>query len=111
MSRSPLDALLRRRAEDRRRTAAARARKALDWLAGQGVEAAVIGSLARGGFKDHSDVDVLVLSCPPDRRYTLETGVEAVMEDLPFDLIYLDEVREPYRARMLAEAVRAPDFR
>lgn len=111
MAESRLDALLRRRTEERRTTAILRARSALDWLSQQGVEAAVIGSLARGGFKDHSDVDFLVLSCPPHLRYALETGVEAVMEDLPFDLVYLDEVKAPHRTRMLEEAVLAPDLR
>jgi len=111
MPKTLLTALLERRTEERRRLAAARAAKALDWLRGQGVEAAVIGSLARGGFRDHSDVDFLVLSCPPELRYALEGGVEACMEDLPFDVVYLDELREPFRQRALAEAVRAPDLR
>lgn len=111
MAKTRLTALLERRAEDRRRLACVRARAALEWLTGQGVEAAVIGSLARGPFRDHSDVDFLVLSCPRALRYALEGGVEACMEGLPFDVVYLDELREPFRQRALAEAVHAPDLR
>lgn len=107
---SRMAALVERRTAERRRLALARARVVLDWLAGLGVEAAVVGSLARGTFRDHSDVDFLVLSCPPDLRYAVEGGVEDRMEDLPFDVLYLDELREPFRQRVLTEARRASDL-
>ncbi len=111
MARSRLDALMTARAASRRRTAVERARAALDWLAAEGVEAAVVGSLARGTFREHSDVDVLILACPPHRKYTLETGVERHMGDLPFDVLYLDELPPPLRDRAEREAVRASDLR
>jgi len=110
MARTRMTALLERRAEERRRLAVARARAALDWLARQGVEAAVVGSLARGTFRGHSDVDILVMACPQHLKYAIEGGVEDRMEGLPFDVLYLDELREPDRAKVLADATSAADL-
>lgn len=105
-----LDALMARQTEARRTRAVAAARAVLAWLAEDGVEARVIGSLARGTFKRHSDVDVLVLSCPPDRRYRIEAGVEERMGGLPFDVVYLDEVEPAQAERLQREAVDASDL-
>ena len=48
--------------------------------------------------------DSLILTCPPELKYRLEAEVEDLMEGLPFDCIYLDEVRPDRRARLLEEA-------
>ena len=103
-----LDRLMARQTAERARTAAARARRVLDQLRQRGVEAKLVGSLARGSFMAHSDVDFLIVSCPHELKYALEAGIEDVMLELPFDCIYLDEVRPPYRDRLLAEARDAP---
>ena len=74
----------------------------LQRLRSRGVRAGVIGSLAAGRFGLHSDVDFIVLECPAQLRYRIETEVEAHMQGIPFDVAYADEMREPWRARALA---------
>lgn len=70
----------------------------------------MVGSLARATFAGPSDVDLLVVSCPPEWRYRLESVVEDAVGDPPFDVIYLDEVPAPRRETLLAEARRASDL-
>ena len=110
MAESALDALLARDAEERCRDALHRASLALDALAGLGIEARLVGSLARGGFARHSDIDILILACPPDWRYRLECVVEDDVGGFPFDVIYLDEVKPHRRERLIMEARDAPDL-
>jgi predicted nucleotidyltransferase len=74
------------------------------------VRVLVFGSLARGDFDPHSDVDLLVVDCPPDRRYAIEGRVEDLMGGLPFDVCYLDELRPDRAAAALAEAIDASDL-
>jgi predicted nucleotidyltransferase len=99
-----LEALLRRSTDQRRRHAVAAARRAMERLSDLGVEVRVIGSLAAGGFKAHSDVDLLVVRCPPELRYAIEGVVEDEMGGLPFDVVYLDEISPPDRMALLEEA-------
>lgn len=87
------------------------ARRAVAALRERGVEAKVVGSLARGDFLRHSDIDLLVTACPPVLRYGIEGMVEEAVEGRPFDVVYLDEVAPERRARLLAEAVDASDLR
>lgn len=97
--------------EARRARAIDGARAALAMLRGLGVTARVTGSLARGGFGLHSDVDLLVTACPRELKYAIEGAVEDALEGLPFDVIYLDECR-PWRAeRFLDGAVDASELR
>jgi predicted nucleotidyltransferase len=103
--------LARRRLADRRRAAAVEAaRRAVAVLAARGVRALVFGSLARGDFAPHSDVDLLVVHCPEGLHYRIEAAVEDVMAGLPFDVVYLDELPEPARAEALEEAMDAADL-
>ena len=55
----------------------------------------VFGSLARGDFRDHSDIDFLV-SGPVDQhvRVAVETTVARELggTELPYDIIYLDDL-------------------
>jgi predicted nucleotidyltransferase len=97
-------ALTARRTAERERLAWARAALVIERLGALGIEARVVGSLARGDFRLHSDVDFLILACPPELKYRIEALVEDLMEGLPFDCIYLDEVRPERRARLLEEA-------
>jgi predicted nucleotidyltransferase len=99
---------LSRRAGARARAAWARAATVLARLAELGVEAKVVGSLARGDFAAHSDVDFLVVSCPRSLKYRIEAEVEDLMGGLPFQCLYLDEARPAYRDELLAEARDAP---
>ena len=100
-------------ADTRAREARARvlAARALRRLAERGVEARVIGSLARGDFLLHSDVDLLVLRCPAELRYGIEGLVEETLEGLPFDVVYLDELAPTRRAVLEREGLRTSDLR
>lgn len=100
--------ILERQVTVRRRMALAKARLTLDRLAAEGFEARLIGSLARGTFKAHSDVAFLIQNCPADRKYTIEGLVEELMAPLPFSVIDLDEVDPARRAVLLRESRDAP---
>jgi predicted nucleotidyltransferase len=106
-----LDALREARRLARERTALAAAAAVLRRLRGRGVRVGVFGSLAKGRFGLHSDVDFLVLDCPPALRYRIETDVEACMQGIPFDVAYADEMREPWRSRALATMRDEPAVR
>jgi predicted nucleotidyltransferase len=97
-----LDALREARRRARERAARASALSVLRHLRTRGVRAGVFGSLATGRFGLHSDVDFIVLECPPSLRYRIETDVEERMQGIPFDVAYADEMREPWRSRALA---------
>ncbi len=101
---------LYRKARDRLTTARRRAllraaRAAVAALAAHDVRALVFGSPARGDGGAHSDLDLLVVDCPDGWRYRIETLVEAAAAGLPFDVVYADELAEPWRSAALAEAV------
>jgi len=98
-----LDALRETRRRARERAARAAALDVLRRLRARGVRAGVFGSLATGRFGLHSDVDFIVLECPPALRYRIETDIEDRMQGIPFDVAYADEMREPWRSRALAE--------
>ncbi len=108
---SRLDALLDRDAAERRALALSAARRASAALSRLGIDARVVGSLARSSFAGHSDIDLLILSCPPAWRYRLESIVEDAVGGLPFDVIYLDEVPPHRRDALLAEARHASALR
>jgi predicted nucleotidyltransferase len=105
-----LDTLLAERAAVRERTARQAARGALDRLAAAGVGAGIVGSLARGRFLGHSDVDILILDAAGLDDGTIIGLVEPEMRSLPFDIIFLDRIREPERSWLVEELVRAPDL-
>jgi len=97
-----LAALREARRGARERAALAAAAAVLRRLRRRGVRAGVFGSLAEGRFGLHSDVDFMVLDCPPALRYRIETDVEDCMQGIAFDVAYADEMREPWRSRALA---------
>jgi len=98
-----LEALREARRRARERAARAAAIDVLRRLSSRGVQAGVFGSLATGRFDLHSDVDFIVTECPPGLRYSIETDVEERMHGIPFDVVYADEMREPWRSRALTE--------
>ena len=87
------------------------ARRAAAELERRGVEVVVTGSLARGAFGLHSDVDFVVVSCPRSLKYAIEAVVEDELGDIPFDVVYHDEIPERRVRRFMEGAVRAPDLR
>ncbi len=92
---------------ERRARAVAGAKAALAALTELGVSALVTGSLARGGFEAHSDVDLLVTACPRTPKYAIEGVVEDCLGGMAFDLVYLDELPGWKAARFMAGAIDA----
>ncbi|MCE5360452.1 MAG: hypothetical protein JJ714_05595 [Acidithiobacillus sp.] len=89
-----LERVLRKNAERRRAVALLRAKMVIDRLRSMGIEAEIIGSLASNGFHVKSDVDFLVKKlADPTQRYAIESMVEDVLKDIPFDVVYADELR------------------
>jgi len=86
----------RERAEARREIACTRAHLLLERLDKEGVEARVIGSLAKGLFRTHSDVDFLIRSSTvtPERRALVERVVASCMRGsgIPYDLVYASDI-------------------
>lgn len=97
--------------EEYRHLAITRARAAVSALARVGVSARVTGSLARGRFGIHSDIDFLVTSCPRSLKYAIEGIVEDALEGVPFEVIYLDEIPAWKVARFMEGAVDASELR
>ena len=87
-------AAAQRHLAERRTLARARAAAALRALRAIGVRAHTIGSLSNGRFALHSDVDLLVTRCPLALKYGIEHVVERVLGDLPFDVVYADEIAD-----------------
>ena len=86
--------------------AVARAKAAVEALERKGVRVLIAGSLAGGRFHEASDIDFLVLDCPRNLVYAIESEVEDQLQDLPFDVIYLSEIASAaHRQRLLGEAV------
>ncbi len=97
-------------ADDRRARAVAAARSAVEALSRVGVTALVTGSLARGNFGSHSVIDLLVTACPRHLKYAIEGVVEDALGNLPFDVIYQDELSAWRMAAFAAGAVDARDL-
>ncbi len=97
--------------EERRARAIAGARAAIEALEAQGVRALVFGSLAKGTFGRWSDVDIMVTRCPDNLRYAIEGTVEDHLRDIPFDVVYVDEVATWRLPRMLQGICHVRDLR
>jgi len=90
--------------------AIARSVKALDALDILGIRAWVIGSLARGTFNAHSDVDFVVDALPARQRFVLLV-IEEAMKDMPFDLVPFDRIPESDREFFMEGSLDASGFR
>jgi len=90
--------------------AISRARSVVAELDRRGVQTLITGSLARGDFNAHSDVDFLVLECPRGWKYRIEGAVEDLMGGINFDLIYLDELSPGRAGLMRRDAKRIEDI-
>jgi predicted nucleotidyltransferase len=106
-----LDEILAARTRARTAKARSAALRALRALGRLRVEARLIGSLARGDHRLHSDIDILIVRCPDELRYRIEGIVEDELEGLPFDVVYLDEVVPARRAALERESLHASDIR
>jgi predicted nucleotidyltransferase len=97
--------------DDRRRRAIARARAAVDMMKEKGISALLIGSLAKGTFGPDSDIDFLLTSCPRQYKYAIEAEVEDILGDLPFDVVYLEEIPAGRVERFTSGAIDAHALR
>lgn len=89
---SAIARLMRSRALARLEIAQPRAEAALEKLRERGVTARIVGSLARGAFRETSDVDLLIDDRGGLDEAALEEIVRREMRDFPFDLIYAERV-------------------
>jgi predicted nucleotidyltransferase len=90
-----LGRLIARRTAERRRLAEEVAGRAIAELGALGIDIGLIGSLARGNFMAHSDIDFLVRTPVAGRvRVEVESRVAAAIKDtgLPYDIIYLSDL-------------------
>jgi predicted nucleotidyltransferase len=93
----------------RREIAMAKAAAALRALESRGLRAWVIGSLAKGRFDLHSDVDFLV-DCDKKREYDAYVAIEKAMGDFPFDMVPFRRLREDAIPDMIEGALSASDL-
>ncbi len=85
---SPLSRVLRERALKRLQIAHPRAQACVAKLLEQGAQVRIVGSMARGSFRQTSDVDILVEDPGALKEDEIERIVRREMRDFPFDLIY-----------------------
>jgi predicted nucleotidyltransferase len=103
-----IDALIGRRAEDRRRRAQACATKVLEAARENGYRVSLVGSLAQDRFRLHSDVDFLVHDEP---AIGVRSAVERLVADqfrgtdIAYDLIFACDLTPDRVLAMLHEHV------
>ena len=86
--------------EDRKKTALERADRVLSYFKDVGVSARLFGSVTGDRFSITSDVDFLILSCPDNLRYRIESRVEDIMGSIPFDVVYYDSLSENFKSNL-----------
>ena len=100
---SRMGELTRARDEARRIEATALARAALASLRDANIDAWVIGSLARGEFRQHSDIDVLI-DAPPDRKSEALVTCLRALREFPSSIVFKSDVPPHILPYMIAEA-------
>ncbi len=93
----------------RRALAGGLARSALSAFHGAGMGAEVIGSLARGRFLPHSDVDILVVTVPAREAEAIDLA-GTVFGDFPHDLVMAHRITPAMADLMRAEAVACAPY-
>lgn len=89
---TPLDHLLARRAAERRKVVVSQVDQAIAALRAAGVDAEVVGSLARGEFRADSDVDILVHGVGRLSETQVFSLICDHLKAAPFDLIFADRL-------------------
>ena len=90
-----IDALIRKRVDERRNIAQRCVSRLVRDAEGRGVEISVFGSLAKGRFHLHSDIDLLVHGrTDPARRAMVERLVADHLRGagIPYDLIFASDI-------------------
>lgn len=100
------DSIQARRAAERRARGLVAARRIAEDLAVLGCRTFLFGSMAQGTSGATADID-LAVECPDRHRYRIESRAQEIAGDIPVDVVYLDELREPWRSRILGEMVDA----
>jgi predicted nucleotidyltransferase len=103
-----IDTLIRRRADDRRRTAQACVSRILRNAKDRGVDISVVGSLAKDRFRVHSDIDLLIHGrTDPARRAMIERLVADHLRgtDIPYDLIFASDISRERVQELLNDSV------
>jgi antitoxin (DNA-binding transcriptional repressor) of toxin-antitoxin stability system len=99
---SAISRLFRERALRRLEIAHPRAEAAVAELGRRGVKARIVGSLARGSFRQTSDVDLLIDERGTLDEDTIESIVRGEMGDFPFDLLYADRLPATLKEHIVA---------
>ena len=103
---SRLDRLLDSRASEKLATVGPQVECVLKKLREAGADVEIVGSLARGDFKIHSDVDFLI----SDKGSLSEVDVFNItsdhLKDAPFDLVFADKLKPKNLALMRSDANR-----
>ncbi len=94
----------------RQAEAAPLARAALAALRNAGVKAWLIGSLARGEFRQHSDIDILV-DAPRDRQSTALRLCLDALRGFPSSIVFKDDLPAHALPHFLQEARDEPRLR
>jgi predicted nucleotidyltransferase len=110
VSASRIERLMQERRAERLAIASRRAFAALARLEQAGLSAWIVGSLARGTFAIHSDVDFLV-DCGPETEDVAFRILEQEMRDFPFHFIPSSDLNQSKEAIMMKEAIGASSIR
>jgi len=104
---SEIETIFALRTRQRKDLAIKLAIKALRALDAKGIQARVVGSLARNSFSPHSDVDFAV-DCDDSREYEAFRIIEKAMGSFPFHMIPCRRIEEDARPFVMEGAVDAP---
>jgi hypothetical protein len=100
-----MKAAFRRRSDERRSLAVPLAVKALRDLEDLRIRAWIVGSLAKGSFSPHSDVD-FVVDCPVDCEYQGFRTIEQAMGAFPFHMVPCSRIVEDALPLMMEGGTR-----
>lgn len=91
---------------ERQRVAVRKAVGALDAVGKLGFRVWVVGSLAKGRFNVHSDID-FVVDCPTNREYDAFRAIERIMGDFPFHMVPFQRLEQDAIPFMMEGALDA----
>ncbi len=107
---SPIRTILARRDRAREAEAATLATAAIGALRSAGFDAWLIGSLARGDFRSHSDIDILIDATGPARDQAIAIFLRAT-KDFPSSIVFRTDVPAHILPFLLQEAADGPRLR
>ncbi|MFD0463337.1 nucleotidyltransferase domain-containing protein [Microvirga aerilata] len=103
-----MDSLTAKRRETRYELASAAVARILQDAGNAGIDITLVGSLAKGDFRSHSDIDLLVRGpVTPKRRLLAERLVADATRGskIPYDLIFEDDLTEDRLQEILHDVV------